>query len=156
LTCRFSTNSPPAPLPLTSSSDAVTEPCGTQHCHTRSAIRNSAQALLFQEAGVDLLTQHGVFLHRNNFTKRFITISYGTPLFAEIDWPSVIQSLDSADFTCSGGEGRMLRLAASLSGGIPVDLSDAVTWIDDMNLDCLIAALNHASGRSPPHAVIKT
>jgi len=41
----------------------------------------------------------------------------------------------------------MLRLAASLAGDVPVRLGDAVTGIDDRNVDLLIAAILHASGR---------
>ena len=43
-------------------------------------------------------------------------------------------------------ERRLLQLAASLSEGIPVDLQDAVTGLDQANLARVIRAISHASG----------
>jgi len=50
---------------------------------------------------------------------------------------------------CSGGERRALLLSASLVDGIPVDLGDAVTGLDDDNLARLITAILHATGKRP-------
>ena len=41
----------------------------------------------------------------------------------------------------------MLHLAASLADRAPVSLGDAVTGIDDRNVDTLLTAINHAAGR---------
>lgn len=41
----------------------------------------------------------------------------------------------------------MLRLAASLSDGIPADLRDAFTGMDTANVDTAVRAMLHASGR---------
>ena len=52
-----------------------------------------------------LLIGHAVFLHRADFTSRFITTpasSDGTPL-AVVDWPAVIAALDDG-LPCSGSE----------------------------------------------------
>jgi hypothetical protein len=46
---------------------------------------------------------------------------------------------------CSGGEQRMLRITASLADGIPVDLRDTLTGLDDRNLQLLITAIRRAS-----------
>ena len=43
----------------------------------------------------------------------------------------------------------MLRLAASLAAGIPVNLRDALTGIDDRNIQLVIKAVLHASGQRP-------
>ena len=40
----------------------------------------------------------------------------------------------------------MLRITASLAGGIPVDLRDTITGIDDRSVRLLIAGIRHASG----------
>jgi hypothetical protein len=48
-------------------------------------------------------------------------------LMATIDWPAAITALDGGGLPASGGERRVLRLAASLADGIPVDLRDAFT-----------------------------
>ena len=41
----------------------------------------------------------------------------------------------------------MLQLAASLAGQAPVVLGDAVTGLDDRNIQMLVKAVLHASGR---------
>jgi hypothetical protein len=53
---------------------------------------------------------------------------------AAIDWDAVINTLNAGELPCSGGERRTLRLSASLAAGIPVDLRDAVTGLDDRNI----------------------
>jgi len=73
----------------------------------------------------------------------------GTTLMAAIDWPAAITTLDEGGLPASGGERRVLRLAASLVGGIPVDLRDALTGMDTVNVDRAVRAMLHASGRRP-------
>lgn len=46
---------------------------------------------------------------------------------AQIDWNAAIPALTAGELPCSGSEHRIIRLAASLAAGIPVDLGDAVT-----------------------------
>ena len=43
----------------------------------------------------------------------------------------------------------MLRLAASLAGGIPVSLRDTLTGIDHRNIELVITAVLHAWGQRP-------
>jgi hypothetical protein len=43
----------------------------------------------------------------------------------------------------------MLRITASLTEGMPVDLRDVITGIDSRNVRLLIAAIRHASGTRP-------
>ncbi len=113
-------------------------------------LRDWARGIYPDEAGVELLIDHATFLQRADFTGRFVTTtsSDGTDL-AAIDWPAAITALE-AGLACSGGEQRMLRLAASLAGGIPVNLRDALTGIDDRGIQLMIKAVQHASGRRPP------
>jgi hypothetical protein len=40
-------------------------------------------------------------------------------------------------------------LSASLAGGIPADLRDAATGLDDRNVQRLVTAILHASGKRP-------
>jgi hypothetical protein len=68
---------------------------------------------------------------------------------AAIDWDAAAAALASGDLPCSGGELRALLLSASLAGGIPVDLPDAVTGLDDGNIARLVTAILHASGKRP-------
>lgn len=46
----------------------------------------------------------------------------------------------------SGGEQRVLRIAASLGGGVPVDLGENVSGLDRAHIDLVLAAISHASG----------
>ena len=88
-----------------------------------AALRACAAGLYPAEADVSLVIRHGTFLHRGDFTSRFIqhgtSISDGTTEMAAIDWDAASTALDAGDLPCSGGERRILRLAASLAAGIP-------------------------------------
>ena len=111
-------------------------------------LRARARGIYPDEAGVELLIGHAVFLDRADFTSRFITIPGDGAGLAVIDWPAAIAALDNS-LPCSGGENRMLRLAASLAGGIPVNLRDALTGLDGRGIQLVISAVLHASGRRP-------
>jgi hypothetical protein len=114
-----------------------------------AGLRAHAQGLCCLEAAAELLIAQS-WLHRDDFTSRFVTvhlgIGSGQPV-AVIDWPAVITALGSS-LPCSGGEQRMLKITASLAYGIPVDLRDTLTSLDDTNLQFLITAIRRASGKS--------
>jgi hypothetical protein len=118
-----------------------------------AALQACAAGLYPLEAGVALLTGNGTFLHRRDFTSRFITIatsiSDGITPMAAIDWGAATTALHSGELPCSGGERRILQLSASLAGGIPVDLRDTITGLDDRNTALLITAVRHAAGIRP-------
>ncbi len=113
------------------------------------ALRNHAQGLYCLEAAVELFIAQ-TWLHRSDFTGRFLTIVHaltdGRPM-GIIDWPAAINALNTGELPCSGGEQRMLRLTASLADGVPVDLREALNGIDQNNLGHLTTAIRHASGR---------
>ncbi|MGP3962535.1 hypothetical protein ACTWPT_41745 [Nonomuraea sp. 3N208] len=44
------------------------------------------------------------------------------------------------------GERAVLRIAASMSGGIPVDLRDALTGLDPVNRGLATTAVAHSAG----------
>jgi len=115
-----------------------------------TALRSCAAGLYPLEAGVALLTAEGTFLRRDDFTSRFIEhgTSSGTPV-AAIDWDAAITALHAGEIPCSAGEWRILMLSASLAGGTPVDLRDAATGLDDSNIQRLVTAILHASGKRP-------
>ncbi len=119
----------------------------------RAALRACAHGFYPAEASVELLISHGSFLARADFTGRFIqmgtSISDGNTTMAHIDWPAAITALDTGDLPCSGGEQRMLQLAASLADGIPVDLRHTLTGLDNRNISLVMAAILHASGQRP-------
>ena len=107
-----------------------------------AALRGCARGIYPDEAGVELLIAHAAFLHRDDFTSRFVghaTNATGTRL-AAIDWAAAIAALDAGHLSCSGGEQRMLRPAASLASGMPVSLRDTLTGIDRRNIELVITA----------------
>ncbi len=118
-----------------------------------AALRACAAGLYPLEAGTELLISNGTFLHRDDFTGKFIDhgTSDGAPM-AAIDWHAAVTALTSGNLPCSGGERRILQLAASLAAGTPVSLRDTVTGIDDANIALLVTAIGHASGKRPGKA----
>jgi hypothetical protein len=115
-----------------------------------AALRVCATGLYPLEAGTALLISNETFLHRDDFTSRFIRhgTSGGVPM-AAVDRGAAAAALATGDLPCSGGERRLLLLSASLADGIPVDMRDAVTGLDDHNISRLITAIRHASGKRP-------
>ena len=116
-----------------------------------AALRACARGFYPAEAGAELLISHGSFLARSDFTGRFIShgTSTGGTAMAAIDWDAAITALNVGELPCSGGERRILHLAASLGAGIPVNLSDAITGLDRRNLSHLLAAIRHTAGERP-------
>lgn len=118
-----------------------------------AALRACATGLYPLEAATELFISNGTFLHRHDFTSRFIeqgtSISDGTTPMAAIDWNAAITALQAGELSCSGGERRILLLSASLAAGIPVNLRDTATGLDDANIARLLTAIRHASGKRP-------
>jgi hypothetical protein len=114
-----------------------------------AALRACAAGLYPDEAGVALLISNGTFLHRDDFTSRFIShgTSGGTPM-AAIDWDAVTAALQADELPCSGGERCILQLSASIAAGIPASLRDTVTGLNQDNATRLLTAIRHATGRS--------
>jgi hypothetical protein len=63
---------------------------------------------------------------------------------SRVRWEAVISTLDAGQLP-SSGEKRVLRIAASLAAGHPVDLRDAIPGIDLRSLQLVAAAVQHAS-----------
>jgi hypothetical protein len=115
-----------------------------------AGLRAHAQGLYCLEAAAELLIAKS-WLDRDDVTSRFIALRPGIgsgQQVAVIDWPAVIAALNSS-LACSGSEQRLLKITASLADGIPVDLQDTLTGLDDDNIRKLVTAVLHASGRRP-------
>ena len=114
------------------------------------ALRACARGIHPLEAGAGLLIDCGSWLHRDDFTSRFITtgtsISDGTTLLAATDWEAANRRPARRRASSSGGERRMLLMAASIAGGIPVSLYDALPGIDRRNASLVVGAVAHAAG----------
>jgi hypothetical protein len=99
-----------------------------------AALRAAASGLHADEAGTGLIISHGVFLHRDDFTRHVETaasISDGTPM-AWIDWDAVITALDGGRLPASGAEKRSIRIAASLAADLPACLRDTLPGLDPL------------------------
>jgi len=119
------------------------------------ALRACARGIHPLKAGTGLLIDCGSWLHRQDFTSRFITtatsISDGVTLLAGTDWEAAVTALRAGELQASGGERRMLLLAASIAGGIPVSLNDTLTGIDRRNASLVVNAIAHATGLPDPN-----
>jgi hypothetical protein len=122
------------------------------------ALSACARGIHHLEAGTSLLTGCGSWLHRDDFTSRFITtgtsISDGVTLLASTDWEAAITALHAGTHPASGGERRILLLAASIAGGIPVSLSD--TLPGRRNASLVVSAVAHAVGLPDPRVETDT
>lgn len=114
-----------------------------------AALRACADGFYPAEAAAELIICHATWLGREDFRDGYVHLGTGPTTMAAIDWPTAIAAIDSGGLPCSGGERRVLRIAASLAEGIPVDLRDAFTGMDVANVDRAVRAMLHASGRRP-------
>jgi hypothetical protein len=116
------------------------------------ALRACARGIHPLEAGTALLIDCGSWLHRDDFTSRFITtdtsISDGVTLLTATDWEAAAAALHAGELPASGGERRILLLAASIVGGIPVNLNDILPGIDRRNASLVVRAIAHAAGQA--------
>jgi hypothetical protein len=100
-------------------------------------------------AAVGLLIGHAVWLRRNDFVDGFVRMvdppRAGVAL-AWVDWPSAVRALGAGRLPCSGSEAGLLRVAASIAEGIPVDLDEVVTGMDEHNLVLVARAVLVAGG----------
>ncbi|HME65381.1 MAG TPA: hypothetical protein VKG61_10860 [Streptosporangiaceae bacterium] len=119
-----------------------------------AALRACAAGLHPDEAGVELLISHGGFLDRQDFAGFMHTatsISDGQTPMAQIDWDAAITALHDGQLPVSGGERRILQLAASIAAGFPASLRDTIPGLDNQNLHLVITAIRHTAGQRPPH-----
>jgi hypothetical protein len=57
--------------------------------------------------------------------------------------------------TGGGGQLRLLRAAASLADGQPLDLADLTAGVDRVELTLLLAAVAHAAGSHEHHLAVR-
>jgi hypothetical protein len=117
-----------------------------------------AKGLLCTEAAVELLIGHGSWLYREDFLE--IAVEFGRGIadgavMAAVDWEAVVAALEAGGLPCSGGEGRILRLAASIAGGVAVDLGSALSGLDEGNVAGVACAVLHAAGHRDLRVVVE-
>jgi hypothetical protein len=118
-------------------------------------MRAWAKGLPCAEAAVELLIGHRWWLRRRDFAG--VAVKPGRNAFtgtvvAEVDFAAAVAALESGVLACSSGERQLLRVAASIAGGIPVDLREAVTSLDEGSAVLAAAAVLHAAGHRCPGA----
>jgi hypothetical protein len=113
------------------------------------AIRAWAKGILCLEAAVELLIGHRAWLEREDFLQ--VAVEAGWEPFRErvvvaVDFAAAAGAVQGV-LPCSDGERQVLLVAASIAGGIPVDLCKAALCMDAANAARAARAICHAAGR---------
>jgi hypothetical protein len=100
------------------------------------------------EAAVLLLANAGHWLPQLQATGLVCLLDDvdGEGLWAQVAWPEVDAALRAGTIVGDGSQLRLLRAAASLADGQPVDLGDLAAGLDRAALGLLLAAVAHAGG----------
>ena len=113
------------------------------------AIRAWAKGWLPAEAAAELLIGHRSWLEREDFLQVAVEAGW-EPLrermVAAVDFAAAAGAVQGV-LPCSDGERQVLLVAASIAGGIPVDLREAALCMDADNAARAAEAICHAAGR---------
>jgi hypothetical protein len=114
------------------------------------ALRAHARGLYHAEAAVELLIGHPRWLGCEAFVDRFVSVGQamvGEVVLAVVDWQAAVEAMGGGRLACSRSEGCVLRIAARIAGGVPVDLGDCLSSLDETNVGLVVEAVLHANGR---------
>jgi len=110
-------------------------------------LRNWAEGMAADRAAVELLIQHDSWLRRGDFLNLCVytipaeeLLDVNRPV-SLISWDATVAALDSYDLPASGSAVGILRLAASLGAGHPVNLRDALVGLDPSNSAAVVDAV---------------
>jgi ADP-ribose pyrophosphatase YjhB (NUDIX family) len=119
-------------------------------CQITAALRAWSKGIYCDEAATELLIRHRTWLRRNDFTTQYIITHTGVSgnITAAISWKEAITALQAGNLPCSRSEASILSLAASLASTSPVALRDVITGLDRANIQLVLNAIRHASGRN--------
>jgi hypothetical protein len=110
-------------------------------------MRAWAKGLLCLEAAVELLIGHGMWLYRQDFLDAAVElVTDSGRIMAHVNFAAAVDALESGALTGSGSEKGMLRFAAGIAAGCPVDLQDALPGLDGANAVLVADAVLHAAG----------
>lgn len=120
-----------------------------------AALRAWAKGLLTCEAAVELVIGHRSWLVRDDFLG-YVELCRGFhgEAMAAIDWQAAWTALEDGHLPCSSGERQILRVAASIAEGVPVDLRDLVTGLDAVNGVRVAGAVLAAGGHHEAAAAL--
>jgi hypothetical protein len=112
-------------------------------------VRARADGLANAEAAAELIGSCR-WLGRYDFVEDFVEIGRGglrnDTVMAVIDWQAAVTALDAGRLPCSSSEGRLLRIAASIAGHVPVCLGAVLGGLDEDNIALVVGAVQHANG----------
>jgi hypothetical protein len=116
-----------------------------------AALQAWAKGLLTCEAAVELLIGHRWWLVRDDFLA-YIEFCRGFrgEAMASIDWRAAWAALEDGHLPCSSGERQILRIAASIAEGVPVDLRQCLSTVDELGVGLVADAVYRAGGRGTP------
>jgi hypothetical protein len=113
-------------------------------------MRAYAEGLAHVEVAAELLIGHRRWLERDDFVAGFIDIGpgglLGDTVMAVIDWAGAVAAVDAGLLLCSSSEGRVLRIAASLAGRLPVCVGAVLGGLDEDTIRLIAWAVLHANG----------
>jgi hypothetical protein len=124
-----------------------------------SALLRAAVGDYAAEAAVLLLAESGHWVPRLQ-AAGLITIALdgdavdGGP-WAAVQWGDLDRALRTGVIAGGPGQLRLLRAAASLADGQPIDLADLTAGVDRPELTLLLAALAHAAGSHEHRDVVR-
>jgi hypothetical protein len=121
-----------------------------------TALRAHAGGLFCLQAAVELLIGHRYWLCRDDFLGRFVGLvpgQGGEVALAMVSWRAAERGLRAGRLPCSGGEGYVLRIAASIAEGVAVDLGECLSTLDETNLGLVADAVRRGAGRVVPGGV---
>jgi len=70
-----------------------------------------------------------------------------------VGWRAAERALRAGRLPCSGGEGYVLRIAASIAEGVAVDLGECLSTLDEASLGLVVDAVRRGAGRVVPGGV---
>jgi hypothetical protein len=106
-----------------------------------------AKGLLCLEAAVGLLIGHGMWLYRQDFLDTAVEmITEPGREMAFVDFTAAADALAAGGLPCSAGEKAVLRVAAGIAVGCPVDLQDSLSCLDAASAALVADAVLHAAG----------
>jgi len=116
-----------------------------QHPALETAVRAWAKGMYPLEAGVELLIGGG----RVYPGAPWLALAGSAYRGGQTRYAVDVDKLLDASGVWSGGERRLVRIAASLLGGPTVDLHEDISGLDQRSVELVLAAVLHANGRRP-------
>ncbi|MFE9095523.1 hypothetical protein [Streptomyces sp. NPDC007264] len=119
--------------------------------HLADVLQAAADGVPALQAATDLLVDHGLWIKHLAERPGLLLIDYSgsAPEVYGVDWLKVVEALAAKKLPASGGELRILAIAASLADtAARIPLGDAVSGLDATNLDRVLKAIAKANGRS--------